>query len=373
MVATILQYIFIFLVLILSAFLGAIEKHLNFSINLKKITVLLLIIIISCSAAIRTIGTDTENYVNIYLMLPRISNLNINLLLEMSYEPGFVLLASLLKSIGIGIQGFFFLFSFIPLVIISSVIFKVDNKNAFLLFFIFISFFILRGPLDIIRQFFAMSILLKAFYDLSENNSIKYYLNSFASILFHYSTSITLFIRRFLERTIIRKSNYVLISLVIFLIGVIARNFILSDISRPTVTFPALNKVVSYLSSSYQYDNTIHFISRILLEHSLPWINIGLIIFLTSYSYIIQLNRINLISFNSMLVGSYIYFFCMGLGESTIAVRLSYMFSIGIFILIKDLLIIKPNKIKYIIWILVIILYNLIVLNYYSNAYKLFY
>lgn len=373
MLITIIQFVFIFFIISISAVLATIEVKLNFSLNLKKTILFVLILIISITAAIRTIGTDTQNYVKIFQGLPQISNLSISKLFEMTQEPGFVLIGSFFKTIGIGVQGLFFVFSFVPLIIITSLIFKIDSKNSFLLFFIFISIFILRGPLDIIRQFFTMSLLLNAFYELSLNHNIKYYLNGILSVLFHYSSSILIIIKGILLQSRVRLINYFILLILSFVFGIIGKSFLLTYLPNFGANSPIIRKIIGYLSTNYQYDNLIHAISRILLEHYLPLLSIGLIIYLIINPYILGLKKINLISFNAMIIGSILYSFCIGLGDSTIAVRLNYMLLIGSFILIKDILVINPSKTKYAIWIFTIASYNLIVLNYYSNAFKLFY
>lgn len=195
----IINILFAIVLMIVVFFISFLESRIS-NKNRKKI-LFIFVFIISIFLAFRDIGLDLEPYRNIF-NIQKIMNLKE--LFELKFfstqlEPFFIILISFLKKYRLNFNWFLFISGLIPLFIIFKIIIKSEKKYPILTFFLFLLILFFRGPVDIIRHFFAASIYLSAIWSLSNENKKMYWIKSIFSIFFHYSNIIILFIKPFLN------------------------------------------------------------------------------------------------------------------------------------------------------------------------------
>lgn len=137
------------------------------------------------------IGTDSVRYERYYEEFPYIWELRKNYFLKVRFEPGFVILMSLCKSL----TSDFTFFQFVCAIVTNSAVFYFIYKNTRHIFFgIFLYCFILYTQLnfEVLREAFAVSIFLFAWEPLKRNNLLLYYLLILLSIAFHIGSTICL-------------------------------------------------------------------------------------------------------------------------------------------------------------------------------------
>lgn len=137
------------------------------------------------------IGTDSVRYERYYEEFPYIWELRKNYFLKVRFEPGFVILMSLCKSI----TSDFTFFQFVCAIVTNSAVFYFIYKNTRHIFFgIFLYSFILYTQLnfEVLREAFAVSIFLLAWIPLKRNNLLVYYLLILLAITFHVGSTLCL-------------------------------------------------------------------------------------------------------------------------------------------------------------------------------------
>ncbi|MBO0991440.1 EpsG family protein [Bacillus sp. SD088] len=341
----IINYLIVTLFLLLFYILSSYEK--SFSYRAKKGILVLAIISFSIFAGYRVIGTDINSYKQIFDEQPIIV-LNfdfIQTMFEYYIEPGFVLIISYLKRYGLGFNVFLFLSAIIPLFVIYRVIFNHEKKHVFLTFLLFLLLYALRGPLDVIRQFFAAAIYLSALYSLSIKKEFRYFWKIIVSIFFHYSSILNFLIRPFLKiKWTIKKYATLFVSL--FLLGFLFKNLILTitnnmDISN---TDRILYKFQRYIDANYEVDS---FLQGLFLYSTwyLPiFLNIILIVVAISYYKDICKSDFLKILLNSQILASLIFIFFWAMDSTILARRIEFTLSIGNFFILKEIIINLKGK-----------------------------
>ena len=162
-------------------------------------------------------GRDTENYRNFYESLSVFDESNF-----IWIEPGFLLIAYLLKAISFPFESFI---AFFLLVIVSfkvSLICKV-SRNAFVSVMYYLSWFLLLHDSTQIRLAAAVTFLMLSLIALSKGHYGRYLALVCAGTLFHYSALLFLFILPF--RILAERSERVplLIGMITLLSFVIAQ------------------------------------------------------------------------------------------------------------------------------------------------------
>ncbi|MGF3112270.1 EpsG family protein [Facklamia sp. P9177] len=370
------QFLLISVIFIILFFLSVNEY--KFSLFLKKIILLVSILSISILASQRTIGTDLQTYYGWFLKTYPIDNFSLFIqdLGQLNIEPTYYILVSILKSLGGNFQIFLGLYAFIPLFIIYLIILKIEKDHIIKMFSIFLLIYLIRWPLDIIRQFAGMTFYLGALLLYVNKRYILASISSFLSIFSHFSAILTALTNIFLNKFSFKKTSFLILCLISLLFGFIFNLEFIFDFLNSTFDLALINKAELYLTSNYEYKNFIHFISRNLMEHFSPILNFLIIyLFLNKKNiYIYSNNSIYKVILNSMMFGSFLYFYLIGAGAFTFAYRLNSMYSIGNFIIITRLITEYIDRRKmnvyYLIYIILII-YNLIIVYYYTGAFNL--
>ncbi|KRG15754.1 hypothetical protein ACA30_03990 [Virgibacillus soli] len=341
----IINYFIVTLFLLLFYILSSNEKKIAF--NTKKRFLFLSIIAFSIFAGYRVIGTDINSYKEIFDQQPTI-NLNFEFLqtmFEYYIEPGFVLIISYLKMYGLGFNVFLFISAIIPLLIIYKVIIKHERRHLYLTFLLFLLLYALRGPLDVIRQFFAAAIYLSALHSLSIKKELRYFGKTIVSIFFHYSSVINILIRPFLKlKWTIKKYSTSFITL--FLIGFLFKNLIITLTNSMEVnnTDRILYKFQRYIEANYEVDS---FLQGFFLYSTwyLPIIlNIIIVLVAISNYKDICKNDFLKILLNSQILASLIFVFFWAMDSTILARRIEFTLSIGNFFILKEIIINLKGK-----------------------------
>ena len=174
-----------------SCFLSLIEfSNIKFSRKFKeKIFDLFFFILILVSAS-KTNGTsfDTNNYVNYFINAAPINSFNF---LWYGWEPGYVLLNSLIKTFSNNYHIFFFVLTTIVLLLYRSIIFRYSN-HIFLSLFTYVSCFFFLNEIVIIRFGLASAIVFYNIKNIIEGNKKKALLTVLIAMMFHYTSIVTI-------------------------------------------------------------------------------------------------------------------------------------------------------------------------------------
>lgn len=368
-----LNILFVLLIIAAFVFLAGYEKKITF--KTKKILLLTAIILLSILAGVREIGTDLSSYSNIFYNRYEIINDYVYFIQNVftyKFEPAFMVLISLIKQFGLGLRFLLFISALLPMLLLYKLIIKVDRELSLTIFLFFLLTYVIRGPLDIIRHFFAAIIYLSALYSLSKNSNTFYFAKSGMSILFHYSNITTMFIRPFLTFKW-NISKYLISLVVMHLIGYGLQGILINNIVNIGFESSMFQKFRNYLINDYTYNNNIHFIFRNLLENFLPFFNILLSLVALNYKKIMYGDKFNGIILNSMIIGTLFYSLFYGMGAYTMAFRFNFLYGIGSFFILKELFVKRFENNRSILFGLIVtflLFYNFIVAVYYLGIYK---
>lgn len=356
-------------IIIVFLFLSFLEN--KFTYKMKKNLILLLVIITSIMCGIRVVGLDLEPYRDIFNRsnILGMTSESFQILLSSSIEPFFLILISTLKSMGLGFKTFLFISAFIPFFIVYKLITKKENILPFVTFLFLLLILLFRGPIDTIRSFFAAVLYLSSIYALSENKKMKFYGINLFSILVHYSNVATLLIRPFLK---IKWSiaKYIATLIIVFVIAFISKDLLINYISNKHFSNVVLFKFQHYLlyyQESYVYLSELHKVLLFLMTSYVPIVAFGVNIFALQYRNTIAKDKFYHLLLNSQIIGSILLVIFVVFDASTIGLRLNFLFSIGCFFLMKELIFkyYKGKRLNLFVIIVVILgLYNLILLLY---------
>ncbi|MBD5278995.1 MAG: EpsG family protein [Bacteroides sp.] len=183
----------VYLIALIFAILGAVINSRISPTMRKSIFVTLGVYMILIIGFRYKVGVDTLNYMREYRFIPTIDQLfSGDYTVKTRYEPGYLLICSLCKSIS---SQFWPVQIVISLLTTSGIfIFIYRNcKNIFLgvMFFIILQW--LYFTTEILREGVAVSIFLVNYKNLEEKKWGKYVLGCIGSMMFHYSAIITFF------------------------------------------------------------------------------------------------------------------------------------------------------------------------------------
>jgi hypothetical protein len=358
--AIIINYILVLFLFLLYFILATLEKV--FTKKNKERILLITVFIFSIFAGFRVIGTDIKSYKLIFEEHPIIL-FNYNFLKSMfqfQIEPGFVLLISYLKNFGFDFRVFLFISAFIPMIIIYQVIKRAEKSTMFLTFLLFMMLYAVRGPLDVIRHFFAAAIYLSALYSLSQKNNLGFYIKLLISLFFHYSSIITFILRPIIGFKWSFK-KFIFSFMVLFFSGFLLKNLFIELTSKMTIdsTDRILYKFQSYIDSGFDVS-----IFQNFLLYSMWYLPIILNIFVILFSLkdreLIYGNQFLKLLLNSQIIGSLIFVFFSTIGATLMANRIEFMLGIGSAFLLKEIIV--KLKGKYRIMFLLVVMYLLIYL-----------
>jgi len=364
----IINYLIVMFFFLVFFILSTLDKKISY--KLKKGIILTSIMLLSFFASFRVIGNDTNSYKLIFEQQNIIHSSKefIQNIFHYQIEPAFILMISFLKSLNFDYKVFLFISALIPLLIIYKVIIKIEKDYLFITFLLFLMLYLVRGPLDVIRQFFAAVIYLSALYSLSVKKEFNYYKKSILSTFFHYSSLITLFLRPFLKYTWNIK-KYILIYTIIFILGLTLKTFIIDFVYNLPIN--SLNRIYlklqNYIDNRYDIDS---FLKGFLLYSR--WffpivLNLAIILVLLYSNQIYQKNLFIKLLTNSQIYGSFIFIFLWNIGAPIMARRLEFTLSVGSFFILKEILAHQKGKNKYIyiFIILYLLIYNLLEMLYF--------
>lgn len=346
-------------------------------VKTKKKLLILVIILITLFLGYRSIGLDLEQYRVIFESQEIIlaSEFFSTKIFSGFLEPFFVVLISLFKRYGLSFNFFLLITGGIPLFIIYNVIRKKEDKYILVTFFFFFLLNFIRGPVDIIRHFFAASIYLSALYSLSERNKIKFWTKSIFSMMVHYSNVIILFIKPLLNikwNTL----RYIISSTLIALCGLFI-NFLLKNFYQYGIynfENPIMWKADYYLNyynvGAYQYSGLLHRILLLIMNYFPILFNIFYIFLALKKIKWVEKDTFYRLLLNSQIIGSLLAIFFMTLNAETLGYRLNFLLGIGSFLLVKELIFnyYKDKKlILFIFTVLSLVLYNFILVLYFAG------
>jgi hypothetical protein len=207
-------YIFIIIFLFLFA--------LQYDVNRHEVSNTLIIswwLIFVLLAGLRfKVGGDSEFYRLYYSQIPRITEFSYHELLKDDYQPFWVILCSLCKSIS---KDFTF-FQFVHAIITNSIIFYFIKKNSSYFFtgilFYFI-FYYLYFNTEILRETLAVCIFLLSLRYYVQKKWAKYYLLCFIAFGFHISAIVLFFFPLFSE--LWTKRSYFIFFIIILILLII--------------------------------------------------------------------------------------------------------------------------------------------------------
>lgn len=218
-------------------------RHSFASENTVKLQLVLILIYATLLFGLRfRVGIDTLNYMANYQYVPDFDNLNIDQIFDYRFEPLYVVLNSLCKSISPDFYVFQLLHSLI-LNLCVVVFFYKNTTNPFVGLFFYFFITGLYFNMEVLRESLAVGIFLLNFRNLLKHNWFKYYLLVCVSILFHYSAFILLFFPLALKLKF--NVKYILFSLLYLLV--------LSPLVNYLIPFVTIDSIVSRLSMYMEY------------------------------------------------------------------------------------------------------------------------
>ncbi|MGG1397347.1 EpsG family protein [Bacillus salipaludis] len=346
-------------------------------IKTKKRILFALIVVLTIFLGFRDIGLDLEPY---RLMF---NNLNVTSFKELisinlfsdKLEPFFVFLISMLKEFGLGFNWFLLISGGIPLLLIFRLIKEREEKEIFTVFLFFLLLQFFRGPVTIIRGFFAATIYLSALSSLSKNSNLKFWFKSIFSVFFHYSSIVILFIRPFLSVKW-TKSKYFISFAFVTIVGYLVKLLIMSLSIQDFLTFnnPIIWKLGYYLiyynTQGYQYTGIVHRILLSIMSYFPLIFNVIFIILGLNKSKLIDKDNFIRLLLNSQIIGSLVAVFFIVLNASTLGLRVNFLLSVGNFILMKDIIFIYYKNSKRMLFtftVFSLIFYNFVIILYFAG------
>lgn len=348
----------------------------KFTLKYKKRILFFIITLISIICGIRVIGLDLESYRKMFIE-NNIVSLDINFFRNMfstSLEPFFVLLISLIKQMGLGFKTFLFISAVIPMYLLYSLIIKKEKELPFVTFLFFLLMVLFRGPVDTVRHFFAAVVYLSALYSLANGKKFSFYLKSALSALIHYSNIAIFFVRPFLK---IKWSigKYIITLLFFSLLAFIGKQVFVDFIAGFSFKNPILWKLQYYLVYSkerYVYFNAVHQIMWYLMTFTIVVFNVIVNIVALAQKERIIKDKFYHLLLNSQIVGSIMVLVFTAADAATMGLRLNFLFSIGSFFLVKELIFgYTGNKkaVNFFITVLFLCFYNFIIILYFAGIF----
>lgn len=372
-VINILVVICLIIVVFILAFLS-----LKFTNKLRNQIFVLLVLIFILFLGFRDIGLDLEPYRVLFNNQPiiPINEFVTSNIFSYNLEPFFVFLISTIKNFGLGFNWFLLIAGGIPMYIIYKIIKQNEKDNIIFLFLLFLLIHFLRGPIDIIRHFFAASIYLSALISLARGKETTFWLKSTFSTLIHYSNVGTLIVRPFLSMNW-NKLKFTITLLIIILFGFLTKLLINSLSIQDFLVYdnPIIWKLGYYLTyfnqeGGYQYSGILHEILLKIISHFPLLFNLTIVWLCLAKVREIKKDNINKVLLNSQIFGTLIALFFVIINASTLGMRLNFLFCIGNFILLKELIFNYNKSDKKVLISLIIfalVFYNFLIILYFAG------
>ena len=367
----IINILFIIILMITIFFISFLESRIS-NKNKKKI-LFIFVFIISIFLAFRDIGLDLEPYRNTFNNQKIISlkELFKEKIFSTQLEPFFIILISFLKKYGLNYNWFLFISGSIPIFIIYKIIIKNEKKYPIFTFFLFMLILFFRGPVDIIRHFFAASIYLSAIWSLSNENKTLYWIKSIFSIFFHYSNIIILFIKPFLNIKW-NKIKFFISIFITFFIGIFSKILLINinNFNFWNTDNVILWKFGYYLTYSdsvgYNYLGIPHKVLLSIIQYFPLVFSFIITIMALNKIEIIKNSKFLYLLLNSQILGILIAIFFIIIDAPTLGMRLHFLLNIGSFFIVKEILLKNniKNTLLYGFTILSLVFYNFLIILY---------
>lgn len=180
------------------------------------------------------IGNDYFSYIQIFEQIYKTDGLKA--LLNISFEPGFVLLTKALTTLTMNTGVLYALFSVIILAPVAFVIYKY-SKNVWLSCYLYITLTFFYTTMNFIRQSIAASVILLGYKFLKERKTVPFIIMVLLASSFHYTALIMLPVY-FLS--LIKPNKYIYISYAVL------------TAASYTVSYKILNLVFAYGPEKYK-------------------------------------------------------------------------------------------------------------------------
>ncbi|MGN8844460.1 EpsG family protein [Niallia sp. HCP3S3_B10] len=365
----------ILLIIIIHAF-----HERKFSEKANKRFLMVYTIVISIFLSLRVIGLDLEPH-RLWFESSgsSFSDLTLDSLFSSRLEPFFNILSIFLNSRGFGYEYFLLIAGSIPMIILYNII--KNEQNPVKIYCVFLLIYLIKGPIEVIRGFFAAIVYLSAIYSLSKGEKLKAYIKNVSTILFHFSSVASIILFPFLKAKWTKKKYLITLFLTIFL-TIFFRVVVFPQLI--SINYSGENYIIwkfFYYLTYYNSGNGYHYLGRlhvILLNFNLYFIIImNILIILISFKYykLIEKDTTFRVLMNSQIIGSFVNIIFIILSATTIGYRLSYLFSIGNFMLLSKILFVYNNNNKNKNWyvyltFLFLLLYNFMIILYEAGVHN---
>lgn len=250
---SILEFLAIWGILIVVFYLSQIES--KFSLQFKRIIVLILIVSFSMYFSCRTVGMDLRNY-EIYYNANTAESLKSMLRVERiffnRFEPIYTLWIYISKQLGLTFQGSLFVYTAVPLLVMYEAVFK-REKNIFTVFALFMMQFVFQ--VDLTRHFFAVPFYIIGLLSSAIVTKLVCYSMSFFS---HFSSGVSVGVEVY-NRTFLKRINLFAAIGAGTLIAIIFEQGIYRFIGEDPNN--VLFKIKYYLEGGhYNYVNALHWV-----------------------------------------------------------------------------------------------------------------
>ncbi|OJZ13216.1 EpsG family protein [Sphingobacterium sp. 40-24] len=255
-----------------------------------------------CVAGLRyKVGGDSLEYYNSFTgQIPTLNDLSRDHFFSIRYEPFWIILNSVCKTI----INDFALFQFVHAFWINFVIFKFFKNNTqfrFTAILVYWMFFYFYFNMEILRESIAISLFLVAYPYLSKKKWLKYYIIVICSAMFHTSAIFLLFLPFFssqvLNRVTLIRIAFVVVGTV-FLLGVVPsivpgselqQRFASYQLFTPTFTGFTYYSLIYFFGPLYLYFNYIKYRSPVFEELVVAYFTIaGVVCYLTGFARLIN-------------------------------------------------------------------------------------
>ena len=301
--------------------------------------------IVSVWFSFRDLGLDLDNY-KFFYQNSKIAEALSESTFGYDFEIGWRIIIYFFSSLGLSFEVFLFFASMVPLFIIYLLSFKLKKDIPYVyVFFVFFVFFIWES-VDVIRAFFASSIILLSLYALSLRYRLFYFTLSFFSIFFHSSAVIAPFASIVFSKIRLNKSTAYFLLVLACLFGLLVKLSLIdlepaSLIERDgtflsDIMFKLDYYLFYYQSQGYLFINSTHeYLTHIKAIFS---VLCYLVLFYVSLEFKDDSNRFIRIISRVFILSMCIFMFFYSCGLSVIGNRVLSLLNLGaIFIMAKFL------------------------------------
>ncbi|WP_083390258.1 EpsG family protein [Shewanella algae] len=223
--------------------------------------------IVSAWLSLRDLGLDLDNY-RLFYQNSKIGETLRESTFGYDFEIGWMVVIYLFSSLGMPFEVFLFFASAVPLFIIYFVAFRLKKDIPYIyVFFVFFVFFVWE-LVDVIRAFFASSIILLSLYALSIRYRVLSLALSFFSILVHSSAVIAPIASAFFSKVKVNKYTALVLLVLSCFFGLLVRLSLLEfevsiSIGRDgtflsNILFKLYYYLFYYQSQGYVFLNSTH-------------------------------------------------------------------------------------------------------------------